>query len=97
MCRKVLLIILVFILVFGCSTNKKVISSYQYFIVDSVYQNNVYSFTIKDANPNIEYVFPTGGTIYPTQYDHYVRIYYRQDSVQWAKNDTLVLVKKSPK
>lgn len=95
--RKILLIVLLFIFVFGCSTNKQIIPSYQYFIVDSAYNGGVYSFTIKDPNPRVEYIFPMGITDYPSEYDHYIRIYYKQDSVDWVKNDTLILVKKSPK
>lgn len=59
--RKILLLILAVILLIGCSTNKQVIPSYQYFIVDSVYNGGVYSFTIKDPDPQVEFVFPTGG------------------------------------
>ena len=94
MYRKILLLILAIISLIGCSANKKAIPSYQYFIVDSVYNGGVYSFVIKDPDPRVEYIFPTGITDYPREYDHYIKIYYKQDSVDWAKNDTLVLVKK---
>lgn len=92
--RKILLLILAVILLIGCSANKQVIPSYQYFIVDSVYDGGVYSFIIKDPDPQVEYVFPTGITDYPREYDHYIKLYYKNDTAQWAKNDTLILIKK---
>lgn len=94
--RIMIFLIVVFLLLFGCGVQRQAIPSYQYFIVDSVYGNNVYTFIIKDPDPRVEYLFPTGATEYPINYDHYVRIYYKQDSMDWIKNDTLILVKKSP-
>lgn len=94
MYRKILLLILAIILLIGCSTSKKPIPSYQYFIVDSVHNGGVYSFVIEDPNPRIEFVFPTGLSDYPQDFVHYVKLYYKNDTAQWAKNDTLILVKK---